>query len=169
MKWEHKCSVLESEPYPTAGSRNFTFDFGPSRTGPMWVSWSSPRIKIFWQKILAAIEFPLANCFPCTPQYMVLGYVPKLSEPSSAKYLFRFLSVAAKKMFNTLLWLKKVTKLSNVIKKYKTWKGLHHVFENNWLKSEDLQLWNHWILLDVKEIVMTIVCLQPLAGPIISS
>lgn len=156
-----------SEPYPTAGSRNFTFD--PSRIGPMWVSWSSPRIKIFWQKILVAIEFPLANCFPCTPQYMVLGYVPKLLEPSSAKYLFRFLSMAAKKMFNTLLWLKKVTKLSNVIKKYKKWKGLQHVFENNWLKLEGLQLWNCQFLLDVKEIVMTIVCLQSLGGSIISS
>lgn len=71
---------------------------------------------------------------------MVLGYVPKLLEPSSAKYLFRFLPVAAKKMFNTLLWLKKVTKLSDVIKKYKKWKGLQHVFKNNWLKSEGLQL-----------------------------
>lgn len=34
--------------------------------------------------------------FPWTPQYMVLGYVPKLLEPSWAK-LFRILSVAAKR------------------------------------------------------------------------
>lgn len=65
--------------------------------GPIQLSWSSPRIRIFWQKIYTTIEFPLATDFPCTLQYMVLGYVPKLLEHSSAKYLFRILSVAAKR------------------------------------------------------------------------
>lgn len=32
-----------------------------------------------------------------------------------------------------------------MIKKYKKWKGLQHVFDNNWLKLKEgeLQVWHH--------------------------
>lgn len=53
--------MFEPEPYPTAVSRSFTFDLSRSRTGPTQVSWYSPRIRNFWPKFHAAIEFPLEN------------------------------------------------------------------------------------------------------------
>lgn len=51
--------MFEPEPYPTAVSRSFTFDLSRSGTGPTQVSWYSPRIRNFWPKFHAAIEFPL--------------------------------------------------------------------------------------------------------------
>lgn len=59
-----------------------------------------------------------------------------------------------------------------MIKKYKKWKGLQHVFENNWLKlkkegasrSENIRY--VYSLYKVKEIVMTSICLLSLVMPL---
>lgn len=56
-----------------------------------------PELGFFGRRSMLLLSSLWRTDFLCTPQYMVLGYVPKLLEPSSAKYLFRILSVAAKK------------------------------------------------------------------------
>lgn len=58
--------------------------------------------------------------FSCTPQYMVLGYIPELLECNTAKYLFKILSVAAKskmhisgqrKLPNYKIWTDKIQEM----------------------------------------------------------
>lgn len=63
VKWECEDWVLEPELYPSATGRSFAFDLSRSKMGPTQVSWYCPKIRNFWQKIDAAIEFLLENWF----------------------------------------------------------------------------------------------------------
>lgn len=65
--------MLEPELYPSAAGRSFAFELSRSKMGPTQVSWYCPKIRNFWQKVHAAIEFFWRTDFLCTPQYMVLG------------------------------------------------------------------------------------------------
>lgn len=73
VKWECEDWVLEPELYPSAAGRSFAFELSRSKMGPTQVSWYCPKIRNFWQKVHAAIEFFWRTDFLCTPQYMVLG------------------------------------------------------------------------------------------------
>lgn len=94
--------MLEPEPYPTAISRSFTFEFSSSRKDPHKFPGTAPELGIFGRRSMLLLSSLWRTDFPCTQQYMVLGCVPKLLEPSSAK-LFRILSVAAKRSLNIAL------------------------------------------------------------------
>lgn len=56
-----------------------------------------PKLGIFGRRSMLLLSSFWRTDFLCTPQYMVLGYVPKLLEPSSAK-LFRIICGSQKKV-----------------------------------------------------------------------
>lgn len=90
-----KCSSLSLIPLQSVGALPLTW-VGAERD-PHKFPGTVPELGIFGRRSMLLLSSLWRTDFPRTPQYMVLGYVPKLLEPSSVKYLFRILSVAAKR------------------------------------------------------------------------
>lgn len=88
---------MEPELYPSGIGRSFTFELSRSKMGPTNFPGTVPKLGLFGKRSMLLLSSFWRADFLCTAQYMVLGYVPELLEPSSAKF-FRILCGSQKKV-----------------------------------------------------------------------